>query len=359
MADRKVAASLINSNQARKMLSLNDKELSELLAKHWGTVRTDRDPARARLISQMRNTLRTADGDAVAGYVVFRRVCGQCHKIYGEGADVGPDITRNGRASFEQLLSNVFDPSLVIGASYQAVTVVTTDGRVISGLPIEDSPQRIVLKVQGDKQEIIARSDVEEVAQSKLSLMPEGLEKQLKPEEMIDLFAFLTLDKPPQDSTAAFLPGSRIEATEASDVSRYESLVTQLLPGFATAKSGEGGVALIANYHGRPALRTHPVSRGESCLVSGDVTVPTGQKVVLRVSAAPHEMGDWLLVVAINGKTIHQSPIRRIDDQVVWSDIEVDVTEYAGQKVRLELQNRANDWSYEFGYWNAVEFFTE
>ena len=88
---------------------------------------------------------------------VFQNVCAQCHKIYGEGQEVGPEITLNGRGSYEQLLSNVFDPSLVIGPAYQATTVATADGRVLTGLLVEDSPQRLVLKLQGGKLETIAR----------------------------------------------------------------------------------------------------------------------------------------------------------------------------------------------------------
>ena len=137
---------------------------------------------------------------------MFNRVCGQCHKIYGQGQEVGPDITANGRASIEQLLSNVFDPSLVIGAVYQARTVQSADGRIVTGLVVEDSQQRVVLKVQGGKQETIAREDVEAMKVSELSLMPEGLEKQLKPQEIADLFAFISLDKHPDDPAAKPIP---------------------------------------------------------------------------------------------------------------------------------------------------------
>src|SRR5580765_4249797 len=154
----------------------------------------------------MRKMLRETPGDALRGTEVFNRVCGQCHKIYGQGQDVGPDITSNGRASFEQLLSNVFDPSLVIGAVYQARTVQAADGRIVTGLLVEDSAQRVVLKVQGGKLETIAREDVDAMKVSELSLMPEGLEKQLKPQEIADLFSFISLDKHPDDPTAKPLP---------------------------------------------------------------------------------------------------------------------------------------------------------
>ncbi len=357
--DKTVPQTLINANQAHKMLSLKSQPLTDLVTKHWGIVRTERDPARLQLISRMRNELRTSKGDPIAGRVVYKKLCGQCHKIYGEGADVGPDITRNGRASFEQLLSNVFDPSLVIGAAYQGLTVVTKEGRVVSGLPIEDSPQRVVLKVQGDKQEIIARNEIDEVVPSKLSLMPEGIEKQLQPQELHDLFAFITLDKPPEDPDAKLLAGSRIVPGESSRPDEFPVLLEQLLPGFMTSKVGEGGVAILADYHGRPAVRTHPVSRSEPCRLTTSTTLPVGKKVTLRLSVASHAQGDWQLTVNVNGEIRHQSIVKCKGKDVDWKEVTIDLTDLAGQAVTLELLNKANDWSNEFGYWNAAEILAE
>jgi putative heme-binding domain-containing protein len=96
----------------------------------------------------------------------------------------------------------------VIGASYQARIVVTVDGRQLTGLLVEDSQQRIVLKTQGGKQEIIARDQIEEMQVSQLSLMPEGVEKQYPRAELMDLLAFLALDRPPSDSEAKYIPGT-------------------------------------------------------------------------------------------------------------------------------------------------------
>jgi putative heme-binding domain-containing protein len=209
VAGGKIPANMLNVNQVQRLLAFNDKELAEAVTKHWGTLRTTRDPAREQFVNEMRRLVRNTKGDPHRGTEVFNRVCGQCHKIHGQGQDVGPDITANGRASVEQLLSNVFDPSLVIGASYQARTVLATDGRVITGLLVEDSPQRIVLKVQGGKLETIAREDIDAMKVSELSLMPEGLEKQLQPQEIADLFAFITLDKHPDDPSARPIPSGQ------------------------------------------------------------------------------------------------------------------------------------------------------
>ncbi|WP_435010603.1 PVC-type heme-binding CxxCH protein [Tundrisphaera lichenicola] len=207
--DRKdVNPSLLNVNQIRKLATSKDLTVADRARSIWGVVREERNPAREEVIARIKQSLDQAHGDPVAGVKVFQNVCGQCHKIFGEGQDVGPEITLNGRASYEQLLSNVFDPSLVIGTAYQATTVATTDGRVLTGLLVEDSPQRVVLKLQGGKLEIVPKSSVEESRLSALSLMPEGLEAQISPRELADLFAYITLDKQPVDPSARAIPGT-------------------------------------------------------------------------------------------------------------------------------------------------------
>ena len=205
---KKIPSEALNVNQIRKLLASKDAELTKDVKILWGTVREGRNPEREKVVKDMRGLLRENHGDARAGAVVFKNLCGQCHKIYGEGFDVGPDLTGNGRASFEQLLSNIFDPSLVIGAAYQATTVQTTKGRTLTGLVVEDNAQRVVLKLQGGKLETVPRAEIDEMSVSQVSLMPEGIEKQLKPKEIADLFAFLMLDKPPDDPAAKHIPGT-------------------------------------------------------------------------------------------------------------------------------------------------------
>ena len=206
IAAQKIPQHALNVNHVRKVLALGDREISQSVARVWGTLREGRDPAREQVVTDMRRLISSQVGDARRGIAVFSKVCGQCHKIHGQGQEVGPDITSNGRASLEQLLSNVFDPSLVIGAAYQARTLRTTDARIVTGLLVEDSEQRVVLKVQGGKVETIARADVDAMKVSELSLMPEGLEKQLQPQEIADLFAFISLDKHPDDPHARPIP---------------------------------------------------------------------------------------------------------------------------------------------------------
>jgi putative membrane-bound dehydrogenase-like protein len=208
IADKRISKDVINVNQARRLLSTKDKELAQLIEKHWGIPRDGRNPEREKLVAEYRALFAKTPGDPKEGAKHFKKICAQCHKIYGEGVDVGPDITSNGRADFDQLLSNIFDPSLVIGSGYQSVTVNTKQGQVINGLIVEDNAQRVVLKVQGGELKTIARNDVEEQFTSKLSMMPEDLEKQLRPQEIVDLLSYLSLDRPPGDPKARKIPGT-------------------------------------------------------------------------------------------------------------------------------------------------------
>ncbi len=198
----------LNLNQIARVASFKDDDLQAMVAKVYGQVRTGQRSDRRRMIGDMDDFLHGTPGDPERGVLAFKKVCAQCHKIYGEGAEVGPDITRNGRNNWEQLLHNVFDPSAVIGPGYQARILVTDDGRVLTGLAVEESDQRVVLKIQGGKLETIPRDQIDEYKISDVSMMPEQLEKQLTPQEIADLFAYIALDKPPSDPTGKYLPGA-------------------------------------------------------------------------------------------------------------------------------------------------------
>jgi putative heme-binding domain-containing protein len=209
-------ATVLSANHLRKIMDTNDREAIWAVEAAWGTVRRERNPQQEQVVAEMREVLQSATGDPFAGRLAFQKLCAQCHTLHGEGADVGPDLTTNGRASFEQLLSNVFDPSLVIGPAYQTMLVVTADGRNLTGIPVEDNDQRIVLKTPGGQMEAIARANVKFTKISPLSMMPEGVEQVYNGQELADLFALLCLDKPPSDPTAQAIPGAPDFGREAA-----------------------------------------------------------------------------------------------------------------------------------------------
>jgi putative heme-binding domain-containing protein len=199
---------VLNANHLRQIMDSNDRESIWKVEDMWDSVRSRRNPRQEQVVAEMETYLRENPGDPLVGETVFQRLCIQCHTIYDRGHEVGPDLTTNGRASFEQLVSNVFDPSLVIGKAYQVMMIVTHDGRMLSGIVTEDSPQQITLKMQGGREETVARNNVKYTQQSELSMMPEGVEQLFDRRELADLFAFLSLDKHPSDATAQPIPGA-------------------------------------------------------------------------------------------------------------------------------------------------------
>ena len=209
----KLPKGALSANHLRKILESNDREALWAVEKAFGKIREERNPEREKVAAEMGEYLRKNSGDPLAGQRVFKNLCAQCHTIYGEGGKVGPDLTSNGRGSFDQIVSSVFDPNLVIGPGYQTVTVVTRDGRNLTGLVTEDSDQRVVLKMPGEGDEAVPRNNIQYTRVSKLSMMPEGIETFLDRKDLVDLFAFLSLDKPPTDATAKPIPGAPAMAT--------------------------------------------------------------------------------------------------------------------------------------------------
>ncbi len=356
-----ISASDVNVNQVRRLVNSRDPELAKQARTVWGTVREGRNSAREKVIAQVRELLRSRPGDPHAGKEVFARLCGQCHKIHGEGQDVGPEITSNGRASYEQLLSNVLDPSLVIGSAYQATNVATVDGRIITGLIVENSPERIVLKTQGGKLETIARDDIDEVKVSALSLMPEDLEKQLKPQELADLLAFITLDKHPADPSAQPIPGAEeVHVHAVTDPDDFPDLLERVAPGFTTTAVGEGGLVLFTSYRRKHnVLRTHPLDRNDPCTLRSRVTVPAGKQTALKLSVSYDPHGDWQLEIKADGQTLLEKVIGPATTHDGWAEIAVDLSKYAGKTINLELINRADDWAWEFAYWANIRVVSE
>ena len=118
--------------------------------------------------------------------------CAACHKIGYVGGLIGPDLTKIGGIRTERdLLEAIVFPSASFVRSYEPVRVVTLDGRVLSGILKRDAPDEIVLTVAADKEERIARADVESIAPGTVSVMPDGFDKQVTPQELADLVAFL------------------------------------------------------------------------------------------------------------------------------------------------------------------------
>ncbi|MBX9584236.1 MAG: c-type cytochrome, partial [Gemmataceae bacterium] len=151
--------------------------------------------------------------DRTRGKAVFGRVCSACHALDGAGHAVGPDLAALPNKSPQYLLGEILDPSRNLDSRYAEYKAVTKDGRVVSGLLAAETATAVTLRGQQAKDETVLRADLESLRGSGQSLMPEGLEKDLSPQDAADLVAYLTTSDPPHKS----LPGNEPAEVAASD----------------------------------------------------------------------------------------------------------------------------------------------
>ena len=134
-------------------------------------------------------------GDIRRGQLVFNSAktnCIACHKVGYVGGLAGPDLTRIGGIRTERdLLESIIFPSASFVRSYEPYRVVTKDDRTLNGVLKKDAPDEIIIVTAADKEERVARTDIESISPSTVSLMPAGMEQQLSQQELADLIAFL------------------------------------------------------------------------------------------------------------------------------------------------------------------------
>lgn len=183
----------ITAFTARQIAGLKDKAVADKLTRVWGEVKPGTTNAKAK-IAEYRNKL-TADavakGDAAKGKVLFGKTCGTCHKMFGEGQAVGPELTGSQRGNLDYLLENVVDPNAVVPFDYKMTQFYMKDGRQLSGLVKGETPQTVTVRTVNEEV-VIAKKDIDERKGTNNSVMPEGLFDALKPDELRDLMKYLT-----------------------------------------------------------------------------------------------------------------------------------------------------------------------
>jgi putative membrane-bound dehydrogenase-like protein len=167
-------------------------------------LRVDGDPDAARiaraleakampdesLLQTYREAL-TAERDLENGARVFREACANCHAVRGVGHAVGPDLLAEFQRAEETIVQDVLAPSSSITAGYGAYTVATRDGRILTGLIVAEGPANLTIRQSGGGEEVVLRTDIEEIRANSVSLMPDGLDRQLSPKDLADVIGWL------------------------------------------------------------------------------------------------------------------------------------------------------------------------
>jgi len=180
----------------RHLLMHSDKNIADLVNKHWGTVAGATSGEMRDSIEHVKQIVKVGSGNPYQGQELFRQNCGKCHVLFGEGGFVGPDLTSYRRDDLQRMLSNIVNPSLEIREGFENYVVATDDGRVASGFIADQDNNVVLLRGTEGQTTVIPRDQIEAMRAVKQSIMPEGLLDKYSDQQIRDLFAYLRATQP-------------------------------------------------------------------------------------------------------------------------------------------------------------------
>jgi putative heme-binding domain-containing protein len=191
VSSQAIPAADINPAQQRQLASHQDRELEAHITRIWGRVNAATPEEKLAVVRRLNNDLRAAAGDAQNGKLLFREHCGKCHKLFGEGTAIGPELTAANRGDRDFLLVSLVDPSSQVRKEFLSHVVQTVDGRVLTGIVVDESAAELTLLDANNQRPVVNKSEIEAIEPSTVSLMPEGLLEKLSPAQLRDLFSYL------------------------------------------------------------------------------------------------------------------------------------------------------------------------
>ena len=148
------------------------------------------DPNRAKIIASYKD-LSKLKGDASRGGETFKQLCSVCHRLKGVGREIGPDLAMVAGKPDEWLLAAIFDPNQAVEDRYRTHLITMKDGTELAGIVAAETGNNITVRAADGTDRAILRSDMKGQKPLGRSLMPEGLEGALKPQDLADLIAHL------------------------------------------------------------------------------------------------------------------------------------------------------------------------
>jgi putative membrane-bound dehydrogenase-like protein len=150
---------------------------------------TNHNPDRAKVVAAYAGVSKLR-GDAAKGRTLYLAACSACHRLKNEGNELGPDLSTVAAKPDEQLLEAILDPNRAVEQRYLTHTLRTKDGKEHIGMLAEETANSVTLKLAGAT-EVILRTDIEKQTTGTRTLMPEGLESVLKPQDVADILAWM------------------------------------------------------------------------------------------------------------------------------------------------------------------------
>jgi putative heme-binding domain-containing protein len=175
----------------QQLVNHSDGSISDRAKSAFGGRKTDRQKVVESYVQVSELT-----GNPERGAVLYRLNCMSCHRLKGEGNLLGPDLETMSDKPVATLLVAILDPNQAFESRYINYTASTRNGRELTGIIVAETPNSLTLRNAVGVDEIVLRSDLKALASSRLSLMPEGFENALKPQDMADLIDYLRARQP-------------------------------------------------------------------------------------------------------------------------------------------------------------------
>lgn len=188
---RTVAVDQVPATRRTLLLRHADAKIQDRARQLFGQ---DAPSPRKEVLTRYRAALGLA-GDRQRGELTYKRECATCHRLGEQGHEVGPNLNTIRHRSADELLVDLLDPNRQVSPNYQEYIVTLADGRATTGIITAETATSITLRRPENVQETILRRNIDEITSTARSLMPEGLEQKLTPQDVADLLAFLLRPK--------------------------------------------------------------------------------------------------------------------------------------------------------------------
>ena len=179
-----------------KLLLLGDPALANSATRLWGPLKPASTAELQARIDRFAAVVRAGSGIPKPGKKVFDQQCTRCHTLFGKGGKVGPDLTTYRRDDLESMLLNIVNPGAEIREGFAGSIVAATDGRILSGVILEQDKNVVILRDIEGHDVTLDRTAIETMHLTQKSLMPEGLLDSLTAQQVRDLFAYLRSTQP-------------------------------------------------------------------------------------------------------------------------------------------------------------------
>jgi putative heme-binding domain-containing protein len=188
LKEKKIPKKDVSANTARQLRRVVGSGFVEV----WGPIDDKpRDNKEFAKYTKLMSGDLSKKADLNNGRQIFLSTCGPCHKMFGQGGNIGPDLTGSNRSNLDYLLFNILTPSAEIQDDYRMVVVTTRDGRTYSGNVISENQRQITMRVVGQNDVVLNKSAIQSREVTPTSMMPQGLLNNLSDDEAANLLAYL------------------------------------------------------------------------------------------------------------------------------------------------------------------------